>query len=309
MKLTTFFIALALSSTAALQCNSSELNLEQNLSQTEVDNSSTQKNITLICTTPNCDIQLEIFKYLAYQNIFDNNVEFHLSSGGIIIDSLTLNNFIENNNVKEKYKSKEVKEKKVKNKTGQTDSAPTIGLMDASLNCNNDPDYTCQEWDRNLETARLRGYLNSTTLGVIVDQDLLDSNIESLTWAANAILAVPVTRLINALVALGKDVVYGVVVSSVAAATISDQISTIVAENGLLSLEVGDLIIYTGNGEVVIIKHDAIDNGGTGGGSSGSGSSNSGSNTIVVGGSGSTGESRGVCTGISGELVCYTIYY
>jgi hypothetical protein len=261
------------------------------------------KNIDLICSGSSCDIEREIFKYLGYQNNFESElVSFNLYSGGVVIDSMNLGAFISNNS---DFKKTEITKKIIK-------SELQVGTLDASLTCGNDNDYSCDEWKRYVQTARLMNYLNQVQLTFVVTQQNIDESERLRNFVANLILAAPSSKLAIAIAALGRHAVYMLTIESAVVATMSDQLSQAIAAQ---SLEVGDLVTYSGTG-VSIIKGSGNgsgnggSNGGGGGGEGGSGSGTAGGGFgggVIIGGGGGGG-GIGVCTGTSGNMKCYVVY-
>ena len=252
-------------------------------------------DIYLVCTTPNCDITYEIFKYLGHTNYFENeNMNFFLESGGVVIDTESLTHFISRVGKELVYSTSKKIEKIVINRP------PEMGVMDAALDCNEDADFTCEDWGSELHTARLMSFLNNMdSITITVDQHLLDSNTRTLAWVANAVLAIPSAKIASALAALGREGLYMIILESVIVASIADQVSQAIE---VVSLEVGDEIIINGNGETSIIKNSG-GNGGNGG--------NGGGSVGLIGGAtgGSSGGSRKVCTGTADDMRCFTVYY
>ncbi|WP_281212596.1 hypothetical protein [Shewanella insulae] len=192
---------------------------------------------------------------------------------------------------------------------------PDYDIMDAPLNCNEDPDFTCEDWDKTIQTARLLNYLNNLDgFQMVVDQSLLDTNYRIKMFVANSILAVPSARMVAIITTLGKDLAMRLILQSVITATFADVIGEALNQD---SLEIGDIIVISGNGEVSIIKagapgssNDDTESTGTGGGSSGG---TTGSGGALVGGAtngSNTGTgSRRVCTGTQDNMRCFTVYY
>jgi hypothetical protein len=176
-----------------------------------------------------------------------------------------------------------------------------ISTMDASLRCEDDVDYTCEEWANNVALNGLMYRLdNMQPISIAISQQYVDSQKEAMNLAVSIIMYHPSARLTGYIAKLGSDIVAKSVSESVAAGVLSMLLGR--ASSSLVDLQAGDILTFDGKGNVTQTRPGVSGTPGGSGGGAGGGSS--GGSISVPGGSGKVVIA---CTGSAGKMVCKPI--
>jgi hypothetical protein len=251
-----------------------------------------------------CQIEERIFDYFSVHNDFSSLEHRFLLEHNGMTEEMTLGEFLSGDKLLLSYTLVGGLSHSDQNSQSiQKGIAPDIGVMGAPLRCEDDPDFSCDDWERNIAVKALMYRLNTMEpISFTVTQQYIDSQKDAMSLAADIILYLPAAKLAKYITKLGTEEAYKQVLDATVTITLAYFLGK--KAEGLIELLPGDVLTFDGKGNITKTRPGGA---GSSGGGSGSGGSGGTSGSISIPGGSGGGTVIIACTGNSERMVCKPI--